>query len=57
VRGRSRAPAKCAKDAIAKEDLSDVQLDAPSSEYRALRLVQHLDIAPLLPRGVSAGPH
>ena len=56
MRGRSRAPAKCAKDAIAKEDLSDVQLDAPSSEYRALRLVQHLDIAPLLPRG-RAGPH
>ncbi len=31
---------------IAKEYLSDVELDAPVNEYRALRLVESMDIAP-----------
>jgi len=31
---------------IAKEYLSDVELDAPLNEYRALRLVESMDIAP-----------
>jgi hypothetical protein len=31
---------------IAKEYLSNVDLDAPLNEYRALRLVESMDIAP-----------
>ena len=31
---------------IAKEFLSDVDLDSPLNEYRALRLVEPLDMAP-----------
>ena len=31
---------------IAKEYLGDVELDAPLNEYRALRLVESMDIAP-----------
>jgi aminoglycoside phosphotransferase (APT) family kinase protein len=35
-----------AQHLIAKQYVSNVELDAPSNEYRALRLVEHLDIAP-----------